>query len=234
MARMANAIDTLFDECNEHAPNRSTASDGWLGDPAHAARASDHNPNSAGVVRAADITDDAAHGLDGSDLFHRLHHLMGKHPALKSGAYLIHNRKIVSFDRLSEGLRDYDGANAHLKHVHVSVSTAAAGYDSRLPLNIWDEDKKPDVPAAKPVPQSTVTDIAVALKRFAERSENPNAKQRMLDAVASLDDIADGKRVKLPTSVASAKNLLRKRLELKLTDEQRDRIESALDLLRPL
>lgn len=135
--RRAYALDVLLAEVNKHAPHRSKASDGWIGDPAHAARVSDHNPNAAGVVRAVDITDDPAGGLDGDKLALLIAAKLGKLPALGAGAYVIHNRRIISTNRLKEGWRSYSGTNPHEKHVHVSVATASSGYDSRRPWNLY-------------------------------------------------------------------------------------------------
>lgn len=136
--RKALAANTLLNEVNKQAPGRSKASDGWIGDPAHAARTSDHNPDPrTGVVRALDITDDPKGGLDGSRLANLLAGMLGKHPALMSGAYVIHDAKIISYDRLDEGWRDYDGENPHRTHVHVSFSKAAAGYDSPKPFGLY-------------------------------------------------------------------------------------------------
>src|SRR3972149_2211713 len=64
MARIARPLDTLRPQVNAIAPGRSKASDGWLGDAAHQARASDHNPNSANVVTALDLTHDPKNGFD--------------------------------------------------------------------------------------------------------------------------------------------------------------------------
>lgn len=148
--RQARSLDVLEAEINAHAPGRYKASDGGLGDQAHAARKSDHNPNAAGVWRARDFTNDPddhdgnpANDLPGQDLANRLAAKLGKHPAMKSGAYVIFNRRIISFDRLAEAWRPYDGANAHQKHVHVSVSTAAAGYDSKAAWNLWPKTPPP-------------------------------------------------------------------------------------------
>lgn len=147
MVRQAKSLDTLLAEVNKHAPSRNKASDGGLGDPAHAARVSDHNPNAAGVWRARDFTNDPT-DLPGRDLADRLKSKLGKHPAMMSGAYIIFNRKIVSFDRLPEGWRPYGGDNPHEKHVHLSVSTAASGYDSKQAWNLW---------AGEPLPPTRVT-----------------------------------------------------------------------------
>jgi hypothetical protein len=142
--RPAHAISTLLAELNKKAPGRYKGSDGILGDPAHAARDSDHNPNAAGVVRAVDITNDPddhdgnpANDMPGQTLANLLAGLLGRHPAMMSGAYVIFNRRIISYDRLAEGWRPYDGLNAHKTHVHLSVSTKPAGYDSRQAWNLW-------------------------------------------------------------------------------------------------
>lgn len=138
MPRQARSLDVLLAEVNRSAPGRSKASDGGLGDPAHAARVSDHNPNAAGVWRARDFTNDPADGFD-CDLFALyVASRLGKHPALGSGAYVIWNRRIISTDRLAEGWRPYTGASPHDHHCHVSVATAAAGYDSTAPWG-WED-----------------------------------------------------------------------------------------------
>ncbi|TQK73355.1 hypothetical protein [Nocardioides sp. SLBN-35] len=143
MYREAKALKTLHDEIDAAAPHRSTASDGWIGDDAHATRESDHNPwvedtKGIGVVRARDFTHDPAGGLDCNELARRLVALMvkGTHPALRSGAYVIWNGAIFSYDRRTEGWRVYRGANPHTKHLHLSVATAAYGYDSTAPWGV--------------------------------------------------------------------------------------------------
>jgi hypothetical protein len=59
------------------------------------------------------------------------------HPAMRSGAYTIHDHRIMSYDRRKEGPRPYNGANAHETHVHQSVATAQSGYDSIRPWNLF-------------------------------------------------------------------------------------------------
>lgn len=119
MARRANSLTTLVNQVNAQWPNRSKASDGWLGDAAHAARVSDHNPNAAGVVTAQDITHDPAHGVDITTLFNNL---MGD-SRIK---YLIWNRRIW---KPASGWGAYAGANPHDKHGHISVSVTPSKYD---------------------------------------------------------------------------------------------------------
>ena len=137
--RQARSLDVMLAEVNHHAPSRSIASDGGLASTAHHLQnpTSDHEPNAAGVWRARDVTNDPAGGLDGADLARRVAAKLGKIPALGSGAYVIFNRRIISTDRLAAGWRPYDGVNPHTTHVHVSVATAAAGYDSMQPWRLW-------------------------------------------------------------------------------------------------
>jgi hypothetical protein len=144
--RDARSIDVLAAEINAAYPDRSTASDGTIGDAAHAARDSDHNPwvilNSVGIVRARDVTHDPDHGCDCDVLAERVAGLiaLGAHPALRHGAYVIRNRRIFSFDRRDEGWRPYTGSNPHEKHMHVSVSLDPAGFDSTAPWGITEEE----------------------------------------------------------------------------------------------
>lgn len=132
--RLANSLVQLRAEVDQAAPRRSKAADGTIGDTAHAARYSDHNPNSAGVVRALDVTHDPAGGCDAHRLAERVRRL-GKagHPALGPGAYVISRGRIASAteDGAPWDWERYAGSNPHDHHTHISVSTDAAGYDSR-------------------------------------------------------------------------------------------------------
>lgn len=137
--RPARSLDQLLDEVNRAAPKRSKAADGCIGDPAHAARSSDHNPNPVGVVRARDFTHDPAHGLDAGVLAERIRRLgLAGHPALAAGAYVIWSDRIASATR--DGApwdwEPYAGDNPHTKHVHVSVSASRSGYDSPAPWGV--------------------------------------------------------------------------------------------------
>ena len=61
---MAKSLEVLLKQVNAQAPGRSKVSDGGIGDEEHSSRASDHNPNAAGVVQALDLTHDPAGGFD--------------------------------------------------------------------------------------------------------------------------------------------------------------------------
>lgn len=115
---LAASLAKLRDEVNTRWPNRSKVSDGWIGDTAHQARKSDHNPdwtapgNRRGVVRALDIT---TKGIDVD--------LLLKHTTNDSRvAYVIYNRRIYTHSR---GWYRYTGSNPHTGHVHVSIRHTA-------------------------------------------------------------------------------------------------------------
>ncbi len=130
MARIAKALATLREQVNAKWPNRSKVNDGWIGDSAHSARKSDHNPNARGVVQALDITNDPAHGIDAGELAQAL--IDSRDPRIK---YVISNSRIASGERGPSPWvwRKYSGSNAHEKHVHISVADDPKKYDDASP-----------------------------------------------------------------------------------------------------
>lgn len=118
MARLAKSLVTLRDQINKLSPKRSKAADGWIGDAAHSARKSDHNPV-AGVVHAIDLTHDPGGGLDSYKLAETLR--QNRDPRIK---YVISAGKIFAGPSGPKPWvwRTYTGSNAHRQHVHVSVN----------------------------------------------------------------------------------------------------------------
>lgn len=112
---LANPLQVLRTEYDVAHPGRSRASDGWIGDPAHQARKSDHNPDKHGVVWAIDLTTD---GRSGAALAEHLRST--KDPRVK---YVIHNRRIFAGAAGPQPWtwRPYNGSNPHTKHVHISA-----------------------------------------------------------------------------------------------------------------
>jgi len=58
MARLVAAGVKLRKQVDKAFPGRDKRSDGWIGDRAHQARKSDHNPDKNGWVHAIDIDAD--------------------------------------------------------------------------------------------------------------------------------------------------------------------------------
>lgn len=97
------------------APHRSKAWDGAIGDRAHAAKKSDHNPDEHGIVNAIDITHDPDNGFDAGALAETLR--LYRDSRIK---YVIWNRRIFSSTVQPWVWRSYSSA-PHDHHVHVSV-----------------------------------------------------------------------------------------------------------------
>jgi len=124
--RLAKGLEKLRSQVNEKWPGRSKDSDGSVGDTSHSARASDHNPDSAGVVHAIDITHDPRDGFDSYAFADML--LKQQDRRLK---YVISNRRIGSGPAgPSAGKwRPYSGSNPHDHHVHISIMPGALADD---------------------------------------------------------------------------------------------------------
>jgi hypothetical protein len=117
--KLSNAAEQLRSEINTKYPNRDKRSDGWIGDTAHNARKSDHNPDKQGWVRAIDIDSDLVKGLSKESwlLAEQI-----KTIALKGDkriSYVIHQHRIAS-PRQKWAWRVYKGANPHVSHIHIS------------------------------------------------------------------------------------------------------------------
>jgi peptidoglycan hydrolase-like protein with peptidoglycan-binding domain len=112
--RVAGSLITLRDQLNAAHPGRSKASDGTIGDAAHAATKSDHNPDAQ----------DPKHDVDAGQLAEALR--LARDPRIK---YVIANRRIFAGVRGPQPFvwRPYSGSDPHTSHVHVSVLEGSAG-----------------------------------------------------------------------------------------------------------
>lgn len=158
MARIARSLDTIRTQVNAIAPGRSKAADGWIGDAAHAARASDHNADPGGVVRALDLTHDPKNGFDSWAFAEMLR--QKRDSRIK---YIISNDRIVSGNAGPSPWvwRAYNpnqpNRNKHIHHVHISVVPKTASGDPGDDPRSWDiagpwkaEDTRP-APVVKPL-----------------------------------------------------------------------------------
>jgi peptidoglycan hydrolase-like protein with peptidoglycan-binding domain len=154
--RVAGSLLVLFDEVNKRWPDRDKASDGTIGNAAHAANwtGSDHNPwvvvDGVGVVRAGDIDSgpglnpDDAHDVVGDTVAEAARQAgLSGHPAMGPGSYVIHERQIASANSSPPwSWRPYTGADPHTSHPHISVTTNPAGFDSTRPWGVWPPVRK--------------------------------------------------------------------------------------------
>jgi hypothetical protein len=143
------ASTTLVEEFNELAPNRSKASDGTIGDPAHSQSASDHNPDETGNTGGAEDSDslNEVHARDitsagpwppGWSMEKCVQIILARCRAglEKRIKYIIYNRRIWS--RSSGWVQQAyvkPGSNPHDKHAHFSFMYGS-GSSTTNPENI--------------------------------------------------------------------------------------------------
>lgn len=164
MATLAPSLIACRIDVNVRWPNRDTGSDGWIGDPAHASRPSDHNPGARGLVHALDIDEDIS-GVDredGKELFNWLDSLrIAKDPRIK---YVIYEGRMFSSYATRYPAwtwRPYTGVNLHTRHGHISIhSTISAETDT----STWFPASAP-----KPTPDDIEEDSMVII-----RTRTPN------------------------------------------------------------
>lgn len=146
--RPARSLVRLREQIDAAYPNRNRASDGMIGDAAHAATISDHNPNAAGVVTALDITHDPANGVDIDKLSDEL--AATRDPRIK---YLIANGLAMEPAVSGWNWVQYYG-DPHTNHLHISVY---GNYDDDSDWRIFNEGE--DMPAS----QQKVDELTVRL-----------------------------------------------------------------------
>lgn len=160
--RLAQSLVRLRDQINQAAPHRSKLSDGSIGDPAHSARVSDHNPDRNGVVAAIDVTHDPVNGCDGNTLSRALI----ADPRVK---YIIFNSEI--WKARNQRWERYVGPNKHKHHVHISVKPEIYDNVEPWPLSLTTVPSKPLRPVLRKGDRGeSVKELQVKLRKWANVS----------------------------------------------------------------
>lgn len=115
MATLVPCLVRLRAEFNMLFPARDERSDGWIGDAAHQAEHSDHNPDARGLVHAIDVDTDLGDNADMQDF---VNYLVARHETRLT--YIIFERTIWSASHNWNG-RLYTGSDPHTGHVHISA-----------------------------------------------------------------------------------------------------------------
>jgi len=123
--KLCAAGTQLRAEINRLYPKRDKTSDGWIGDSAHAAVNSQHNPDpDTGIVRAVDIDEDLR-GRRRPDPIDANRIAWQIIKAGKAGDtrlwYVIFEGKIWSKSNAWKS-KPYTGINAHNSHIHISFT----------------------------------------------------------------------------------------------------------------
>src|ERR1044072_348893 len=166
MAYLALSLRRRRDEVNASPPNRDKSSDGWIGDAAHAARVSDHNPdlNSNGVVRALELDKD---GMDKAEL---------RRVVLRDGRteYFIQDGLIYVRSNSFRPQR-YNGTNPHTSHGHISIRHGAQWENDTRPWGYLSGPSTPSAPGASSV-------AGIAMEVIAGKWGNGDARRQRLQA----------------------------------------------------
>jgi hypothetical protein len=145
--RLVAAGVTLRDQVNKRWANRDKRSDGWIGDSAHQARPSDHNPDRNGWVHAIDLDHDFFGPNRGSGEAEKFANELIK--LARDGKdrgrlkYVVYNNRIASGTHRNQYWTWRRGNWGHTQHIHVSFTSKAQtdGSDFPLPIfniNEWD------------------------------------------------------------------------------------------------
>ena len=127
----------LRDQVNARWPNRDKRSDGTIGDASHQSRASDHNPDADGWVKALDIDADlnphdprAAERL-ATDL---INYARSGKPGSERLKYVVFRNRIASGTYRDQFWTWRPGNWGHEHHIHVSFTDAAERDAAPFPL----------------------------------------------------------------------------------------------------
>jgi hypothetical protein len=164
---------------------------GTIGDEAHQHEQSDHDPNAAGRVNAADFMIDAA--FTDSDAFLMVPFLLDD----KRTKYVIWRRRIWRSPRghvsSQVGWHDYTGSDPHTGHVHLSVwddahtdTTPWILEDDMTPTELLNTDAVPNpYPSAKATNNPNIT-VGNALKGAASADAKADLILAKLNEIAAL------------------------------------------------
>lgn len=188
---LAASLRRLRYEIDKAFPTRDHASDGWIGDPSHAARASDHNPDwgapggRRGVVRAIDTDNDDRN--PGRELRQEILSAAIGDPRVY---YVISNSVIYSVS-YNWAARRYTGSNPHSQHVHVSIRSTHYAETNTSP---WFEQRK----TLTTVPAVDLSNVAEQFRRAiddksVEKLIGVKRVQRALNKRYKADLLVDGK-----------------------------------------
>jgi hypothetical protein len=142
MATLCKGGATLRSQIDKRWPNRDKASDGWIGDSAHAARESDHNPNKAGIVHAIDIDENmgkgaARNGKTAKKLADQLlKYALSGLPGANRVKYVVYENRIASGTYPATNFVWRGKGYGHTAHIHVSFTAKADRDGSVWPLPI--------------------------------------------------------------------------------------------------
>jgi hypothetical protein len=182
--QLTKGLQHLRAQVNDVFPDRDHTSDGTIGDEAHQAETSGHNPDdtvgsrpawngdgdSTPEVRAWDMDSDLAPGLDCQTLVDHIRALPGVASVLR---YMIYNRRMYH-ERDGFKPTPYTGASAHTEHVHFEGAWSQAADE-----NITFDYRIEEIPVA----------LTAADKTWLDSRINAAVAKVAADNAAKVDDL---------------------------------------------
>jgi hypothetical protein len=131
-------ITTLRKQIDDRWPKRDKRSDGIVGDSAHAARKSDHNPDSRGYVHALDIDEDLRGSKMDSEWLARqiIAYARNKRPGSSRLKYVVYEDRIASGSYPRQFWTWRNGDWGHEHHMHVSFTKEGEQDGSKFDIPI--------------------------------------------------------------------------------------------------
>jgi hypothetical protein len=138
MPKLVPAAVTLRSQIDKRFPKRDKRSDGWIGDRAHQARISDHNPDADGWVHAIDIDADLGKPGDAQLLADQIvAYAASGLPGANRIRYVVFNDQVASGTYAKTRWQWRGRAYGHRDHLHVSFLKAAEKDPRPFPLSIF-------------------------------------------------------------------------------------------------
>lgn len=213
--KLTDGLQNLRSQVNACFPDRDKTSDGTIGDAAHAAGTSGHDPDdvpnshaewngdpdSSPEVRAWDMDSDLGGAVTAQQLVDHLRALPGLSSVIR---YMIYNRRMYH-ERSGFAPTTYTGASAHTEHVHFSGAWAQAAdenttFDYHLEDLMTAVDLTPTAVAAVrdailnghviPNPDGTATKVSLAgvvVPAYREAQSASNQADKIVALLAALD-----------------------------------------------
>ena len=150
MARLCAAGVTLRDQVNKKWVSRDKASDGWIGDAAHAARdgwgtngkGSYHNPDPRGIVHAIDLDEDFLGKGKGQKVAKEFAEQLATYCREgKDGgriAHIVYEGQVASATANNWNFRG--SGYGHFQHIHISFTNKADNDGTPFNLPIFGSD----------------------------------------------------------------------------------------------
>jgi hypothetical protein len=115
MAMLIDGLAVLRREFDMVNPRRDRSSDGWIGDAAHLARISDHNPDARGIVHAIDVD------VDGVPMPRIVAFIVARcRTGVEQRLQYVIFRRVIWSRSWGWTARRYTGPDPHTGHAHFS------------------------------------------------------------------------------------------------------------------